>query len=260
MNNNKKLIEEAKAGLAAFDEYWGTGGPVDAAYGRPWELIRGLLAVFEKALTPTDDEWQALWGIITSIRDAHRRHADDADSSEIVDAILAAGFRRTVVPEPSTEVQARGRSRGKHTDAQMLYMICLALEEGLEGVADIDLPDLIVKMISEHWGTADEDTSPEEAEAALAQLAPYIPDHMRAPEPQGEPSDLARRLIDLRGDMRHNADEVALLDAAITALSPQGEPSDAQRYRAAIEDALPMVGLMRAWNTSPAVTEQGENR
>lgn len=37
---------------------------------------------------------------------------------------------------------------------------------------------------------------------------------------------------------------------------PQGEPSDAQRYRSAIEDALPMIGLMRPWNTSP---EQIEN-
>lgn len=47
-------------------------------------------------------------------------------------------------------------------------------------------------------------------------------------KPQGKPSDLIQRLIDLRGDMRHNADEVATLDAAITALRGQGEPSDAQ--------------------------------
>lgn len=45
---------------------------------------------------------------------------------------------------------------------------------------------------------------------------------------QGEPSDLVRRLVELRSDMRHNADEVATLDAAITALGAQGEPSDAQ--------------------------------
>lgn len=53
---------------------------------------------------------------------------------------------------------------------------------------------------------------------------------------------------------------------------PQAEPSDVQRYRAAIEDALPMLGLFRPWDVSPeqienvrvilarAVTEQGENR
>ena len=52
---NEKLIEEARAGLAAFDEYWGAGAPVSPEHGRPWELIRGLLSVFEKAHTPTDD-------------------------------------------------------------------------------------------------------------------------------------------------------------------------------------------------------------
>ncbi|QWS69476.1 hypothetical protein SEA_NECROPHOXINUS_114 [Microbacterium phage Necrophoxinus] len=48
------------------------------------------------------------------------------------------------------------------------------------------------------------------------------------PQPQAQPSNLVRRLADLRGDMRHNADEVATLDAAIMALRAQGEPSDAQ--------------------------------
>lgn len=57
---DERLIEEAKAGLAAFDAYWGDGGPVAAAYGRPWEIIRRLLAVFERAHTPTDDEREAL--------------------------------------------------------------------------------------------------------------------------------------------------------------------------------------------------------
>lgn len=94
------------------------------------------------------------------------------------------------VPEPSTATGARV----KYTDAQVLYMLCLALEEGLEGVKNIDLPDVLLRMIAEHWGTADEDTSPDEAEAAFAQLEPYIPDHLRTPEPQGEPSD-ARRLF-----------------------------------------------------------------
>jgi hypothetical protein len=56
MTDNDKLIEDSKSGLAAFDSYWGDGGPVDAAHGRPWELIRRLLAVFEKAHTPTDDQ------------------------------------------------------------------------------------------------------------------------------------------------------------------------------------------------------------
>lgn len=44
----------------------------------------------------------------------------------------------------------------------------------------------------------------------------------------GKQSDLIQRLTELRADMRHNADEVATLDLAISALSTQGEPSDAQ--------------------------------
>lgn len=67
----------------------------------------------------------------------------------------------------------------KYTDAEMLFMVCLALEEGIDGVRRIDLDDLLVKMIAEHWGVADEDTLPDEAEAAFAQLEPHIPEHMR---------------------------------------------------------------------------------
>lgn len=80
---------------------------------------------------------------------------------------------------------ASGRSRGKYTDTQVLYMVLLALEEGLEGVGWQDLDDLLIKMIAEHWGTADEGISPDEAEAAFAQLEPHIPDHMRTAGPQG---------------------------------------------------------------------------
>lgn len=99
------------------------------------------------------------------------------------------------VPEPSAATDARG----KYTDAQVLYMLCLALEEGLEGVRDIDLPDVLLKMISEHWGTTDEDTSPDEAEAAFAQLEPYIPDHLRTQEPQAEPSDAHLSNVSING-------------------------------------------------------------
>lgn len=57
MTNDERdaLVEEATAGLAAFDEYWGGGGPVEAPGGRPWELIRRFLAVFEQAHTAPED-------------------------------------------------------------------------------------------------------------------------------------------------------------------------------------------------------------
>lgn len=46
--------EEAEASLAAFDAYWTDGGPVDPAYGRPYELIRALLAETQ----PPTTEWE----------------------------------------------------------------------------------------------------------------------------------------------------------------------------------------------------------
>jgi len=102
-------------------------------------------------------------------------------------------WNREIVREEATaalavfeKAHAPTDARGKYTDAQMLYMICLALEEGIDGVKRIDLDDVLLKMISEHWGTADEDTSPEEAEAAFAQLAPYIPEHLSRTEPNGD--------------------------------------------------------------------------
>lgn len=124
----------------------------------------------------------------------------DASWDYSTEAGILADIALAVFEKAHTPAEVRGRSRGKHTDAQMLYMICLALEEGIEGGANIDLPDLIVKMISEHWGTADGDTSPEEAEAALAQLAPHIPDHMRTLEPQGD------SLTDVEEDPRAGQD------------------------------------------------------
>jgi len=106
MNNNENLIEEAKAGLEAFDAYWGDGGPVDPAYGRPWEIVRRLLAAFEKAHTPTDGE---RLDIISAASDAFKARGGAPDWEE--DAVardliirwhlrgfedgLAAGFRRS---------------------------------------------------------------------------------------------------------------------------------------------------------------------
>lgn len=96
-DKREALIEQAIAGLAAFDEYWGDGGPVDAALGRPWELIRGLLAVFEQAHTPTDDEREALKDLIEDHINSTRYGL-----LTLHDAILAAGFRRPVQGEPAT--------------------------------------------------------------------------------------------------------------------------------------------------------------
>ncbi|WP_295103126.1 hypothetical protein [uncultured Microbacterium sp.] len=107
---------------------------------------------------------------------------------------VGTGFRRTEVPEPSAEEDelAPGECDGSGK---------CAAERHIHG------------CYTPH--RADQCDAPEEYG--------HLPS-----EPQGEPSDLVRRLVELRSDMRHNADEVATLDAAITALGAQGEPSDAQ--------------------------------
>lgn len=66
-----------------------------------------------------------------------------------------------------------------YTDAQMLYMICLALDEGLDGIKHAeDLNVLLVQMIGEHWGMSDADDPLERIEQAFEELDPYIPEHL----------------------------------------------------------------------------------
>lgn len=107
--DREKLMAEAKAGLAAFDEYWGEGAPVNAEHGRPWELIRGLLAVFEKAHTPTYDEREALIQMLHYRRSQWHSYGT-GQNADLADEILStlADFRRTAVAEPSTESTHRG--------------------------------------------------------------------------------------------------------------------------------------------------------
>lgn len=105
--DRKKLIREASD--AMYDVYSSCPpfGGLDIE-----GMARAALAVFEKAHTatddfphgrpeldtPTDGEREALASVIDN---ATMFPSDDIERS--VDAILAAGFRRTEVPEPSTE-------------------------------------------------------------------------------------------------------------------------------------------------------------
>lgn len=62
--------------------------------------------------TPTDadevnSEREALADLIAEERDKWPRVSDDMDSEELADVILAAGFRRSEVPEPSAEWTTR---------------------------------------------------------------------------------------------------------------------------------------------------------
>ncbi|MFJ2506307.1 hypothetical protein [Microbacterium sp. NPDC087592] len=92
MTDNEKLIEEAAKAIVEV-----TVDSMDSAR----ELARVALAVFEKAHTPTDDEREALAFVIeqgwanptwdgVTLRPIDR---------QIADAVLAAGFTRSEIPE-----------------------------------------------------------------------------------------------------------------------------------------------------------------
>lgn len=150
--------------------------------------------------TPTDDEREAitdegLWDFASDLLDAW--NIEDLNPPSLIEDFrdrFVRRFRRSEVPEPSAEEDelAPGECDGSGK---------CAAERHIHG------------CYTPH--RADQCDAPEEYG--------HLPS-----EPQGEPSDLVRRLVELRSDMRHNADEVATLDAAITALGAQGEPSDAQ--------------------------------
>lgn len=148
-----------------------------------------------------------------------------------------------------TDNTDRGQSRGRYTDTQVLYMVLLALEEGLDGVRRQDLDDLLVKMIAEHWGTAGEDASPDEAEAAFAQLEPHIPEHMLTPEPQGEVPEPSTEPteVDADPDTAFELGRVAGYDDAMREV--HGEPSDA---RALIRDLRKLLNAHSLHGDIPA--------
>lgn len=159
MTNEKRIEEAAKAIYETRDDAY----DLDA-----WEQLdrtqqeryvcdaRTALAVFEKALgevtvTPTDDEREALAQII---RDTDR-DAPNPWSQGMADAILTAGFRRSVVPEP----------RG-------------------------DAYELTVDMLEDLLVTAG--VTPGEHGTAIRKTAGALVYKIRArltSEPQGEPSD-----------------------------------------------------------------------
>lgn len=96
---SEKLIEEAAKEI---DEVW-QGLSSNASWAVLADVAaRAALAVFEKARTPTDDEREAL---DYAIRCAIPNDLDYRPLWKLIraiqDSVLAAGFRRSVVPEPS---------------------------------------------------------------------------------------------------------------------------------------------------------------
>jgi hypothetical protein len=105
---DEKLIEEAAKAVYNNDPSWGYVYEDDhSEHAADWEdlgddlrdkfrtIASGVLAVFGKAHTPTDDEREALFRALDGLV------PDGIDHRDAVDAVLAAGFRRTAQGEPT---------------------------------------------------------------------------------------------------------------------------------------------------------------
>lgn len=109
--DNEKLIEEARKTVGiAKDSIWRTSPDPDGD-AQHEVVLDQLLAVFEKAHTPTEPRFVTDDGLRTWVAtptDGEREALDDvirrnwvATPGELRNALLAAGFRRTEVPETS---------------------------------------------------------------------------------------------------------------------------------------------------------------
>lgn len=102
MSDNEKLIEDALIDVAtSYGDETGTLIPLDRARD-------AMLAVFEKAHTPTDDEREALLAALHAKGFSGNGEEIGWDEvvimvDEVPDIVFGVGFRRTEVPEPKCE-------------------------------------------------------------------------------------------------------------------------------------------------------------
>ncbi|MDA4893284.1 hypothetical protein PFZ55_41130 [Streptomyces sp. MS2A] len=179
MNREQMIDDAATAGARAMR------GATAHVGLRDREFAAAALAVFEEAHAPTEDEREALARTIWNADNLERAVLEDAKA--IADAILAAGFRRTVQGEPSErssfdafgeprnraaqELQAQGdRSDDEEADPQTAYgavvreyaafrrdrqeqmtRICAALDDAYVGARTGNLitPHWVVKSIDD---------------------------------------------------------------------------------------------------------------
>jgi len=266
-SSNEKLIEEAaKAIWSATDALTWEQTSEDMRESCRVEA-RAALAVFEKAHTPTGDEREALEAALFYVdltgakvfrwADPRVVLGDDSFASEMIPAILAAGFRRSEVPEPSAEewavrvhaarekAIAKGYTPEHDAKHGVRHLLRWSIDYARRGRAE-DSAGLAAAAI-------------DLANIAYAELERlrHVADTMRAV------SEALRT--------RYASDSQAAyfmreIDAALEALpEPQGEPSDAQ-VRAAAESLAHSAGyipepmIRAALRAAFAVTEQGENR
>lgn len=110
--DREKLIEEAAKAMHGDDIDKGRAGDDYTSMNLEtldWyrDNARAALAVFEKAHTPTEDEREALLRAIEGVTYGMGRLVG-APAAKLANAILAAGFRRTAVPEPTPLSRVKG--------------------------------------------------------------------------------------------------------------------------------------------------------
>lgn len=175
--NREQLINEARAALA---QYEGTRSTPRAERVNARDLavvVRDMLAVFEEAHTPIDDEREALADLILSMGLAADADDDRYVAEQTADRILAAGFRRTV--------------QGDHYDEGTLVKVYDALQRVMPDVSEWVIRDQVNAM--QNAGILFRERRTVQGEPLPA--CGYCGDRLGAPgcpahgEPQGEPSD-----------------------------------------------------------------------
>lgn len=228
----ERLIAEAATAILASEgiepqedgTYWG-----DNTWPNAVKDAGTALAVFEKAHTPTDDEREAL--IALKLASFSKRMSDGYPSiimrtnEEAADLVLAAGFRRSEVPEPNADV------------AQVLSWIDRTLGLPMyQTPALTDYADAVVTTLTTVRKMLNGTTRPD---ASWRTAEPHGEPSSEVPEPSAEERDL----IDTANQMRRQTSSgikpgsliglwlrtASALEARIKRPSePQGEPSDAQ--------------------------------
>lgn len=217
LSGNEKLIEDAanerypdiEANPKTFPTGWSREQERNA-------FIAG--AVFEKALTPTDDEREALdWALRYARR--YWQHGGEPESQRAL-SVLASALRRSEVPEPT----------GDEREALGIMILRVADEEkpvweaGLDAIVDAVAGFRSGEVLVEgSWFKRDD-------------LPTVLGNFMRSS------NEYARQAKELH---------VALTE--LRSLEPQGEPSDA---RAKVIDALVMTRLSDFAGTDMGVIEQ----
>ncbi|MCK2024590.1 ead/Ea22-like family protein [Microbacterium sp. kSW2-24] len=98
--------QRADAAIEYLDARWEHSDHTAAKYWRRMREAEHALEAVEKAHTPTDDEREALIDVLVMTKLSDYAATDMSTIHQAVDAILAAGFRRSEVPEPSVNLLA----------------------------------------------------------------------------------------------------------------------------------------------------------